>query len=187
MKAAMRTGVDPARLAASNAALAIFGPGYGLHLEFTGRRAFVCWESKWEGRQRVQWVTHAGNDFYPTWRKGPWGGTCSTAMSQLIRWCQGKPVLPLGCWKGWSGDGVRLAGDRGPELIELLRAAGYPERVACVCCGLPPIGLDWFNRDGVSGPCCRGPVCLHRPEEAARIRADLLRAEQASSGKDGGE
>ncbi len=165
--------VAPARVAAANAALAVLGKG--TRLEFVGRRAFVCWESWRNGPQRKRWAVNRGNDFYPTWHnRAPWGGTQSTALSQLVRWCQGKPVLPLGCWEYWTTPGIRLAGDRGPELVELLRAAGYPERVACVCCGLPPVGgLDWWSHGGKSGPCCgRGPVCVHRSDEAVRLRAE---------------
>lgn len=165
--------VDPARVAAANAALAVFQPG--VRLEFVGRRAFVCWTSSYSGPQRKMWATR-GQDFYPVWhrRRGDWGGTASRAMSQLVRWCQGKPVLPLGCFEHWCGPDIMLAGDRGPELVGILRAAGYPPSVACVCCGLPPVGgLDWWSHGGTSGPCCgRGPVCVHRPDEAVRLRAE---------------
>jgi hypothetical protein len=166
-----KTGVDPARVAAANAALSICSVA---RLEFVGRRCFVRWDCYRSGPQRYQWVTHRGGDFYPTWHRtrGPWGGTVSTAMSQLIRWCQGKPVLPLSSFAYWCGPNIRLGGDRGDELVALLRSAGYPETVSCVCCGLPPIGMDWWCHDGKSGPCCgRGPVCVHRPDEAQRLRA----------------
>lgn len=147
--------IDPARLAAANAALALFSEG--VRLEFVGRRAFVCWTGHGGSPERKQWVTHSGNGFFPTWhkRRGYWGGTTSTAMSQLIRWVQGKPVLPLYSWRYWVSPTVGLARPRGDELLALLSEAGYPERVLCVVCGKHPNGLDWWSRDGVSGPCCR--------------------------------
>jgi len=142
------------RVIASNRALELIScPNYRpIWLKFKGFRAFVCWE--YHGEKCYQWVTR-GNDFYPTWDCGPWGGTTSTAMSQLIRWCQGKPVLPLGCFQYWCGEGIRLAGERGDELVAHLKASGYPAEVTCVVCGEKPHGLDWWSRDGVSGPCCK--------------------------------
>ena len=81
------------------------------------------------------------------------------AMSQIVRWCQGKPVLPLASFQWWTSETIMLAGDRGPELLTLLEKAGYPVAVNCVACGNPPTGLDWYNLDGVSGPCCRFSRC----------------------------
>lgn len=149
------------RIACSNAALAIFAAG--VSLEFKGRRCFVKWTAYGGEPTRKQWIT-SGNDFYPTWhaRRGYWGGTCSTAMSQLIRWCQGKPVLPLGCFRNMCGGGVKLAGERGGELISLLAAGGYPEEVPCVKCGGELKGLGWYNDGGVSGPGCRRDLCPAR-------------------------
>jgi hypothetical protein len=154
-----RPKFHPDRLSAANAALAIFSPGTSL--EFVGRRAFVRWTGYDKKLVRKQWVTRGGQDFYPTWR-GPWGGTVTIAISQLIRWVQGKPVLPLASFKWWCSETIKLAGDRGNELIITLGTSGYPVEVTCVVCGKPPKGLDWFNRDGVSGPCCRWASCEAR-------------------------
>lgn len=138
------------RVIASNRALELIQRR--VWLKFKGFRAFVCWE--YHGEHCYQWVTNGGNDFYPTWKCGIWGGTTSAAMSQLIRWCQGKPVLGLAQWRYWVGEGVKLAGDRGAELVAHLEASGYPASVTCVVCGVVPERIDWWSRDGVSGPCC---------------------------------
>lgn len=97
------------------------------------------------------WVTR-GNDHYPVWHhRAPWGGTCSVAISQLIRWCQGKPVFGMDTWLWWANDRVALADER---TIAVLREIGWPEKPICVLCERPCAGLDWWSLDGVSGPCC---------------------------------
>jgi hypothetical protein len=153
------------RVVASNRALELIADEHypPPWLRFKGRRAFVCW--KYHGDHCRQWVTYLGNDFYPTWhnRRGPWGGTTTNAIAQLIRWCQGKPVLAISQWKYWGGDGIMLAGRHGAELVAHLTAAGWPHVSACVVCGKSPMdGVDWFNRDGVSGPCCSWAKCDKR-------------------------
>ena len=144
------------RLTVANRVLELLRAGYSVPvwLKFKGRRAFVCWE--YHGNNCVQWVTR-GNDFYPTWhgRRGPWGGTTSTAMSQLIYWCQGKAVLPLSSWQYWCGPTVLLGREKGDEIVTTLQDGGYPVAVTCVVCGKPPVGMDWWSLNGVSGPCCR--------------------------------
>lgn len=94
-----------------------------------------------------------GQDFYPVWkRKYPGGGTSCIALSQLIRWVQNKPVLPLSSWEYWSGDSCRLVPK---ESVEILKSNKYPQEVKCVRCEKEIIkGIDWWNLNGVSGPCC---------------------------------
>lgn len=96
-----------------------------------------------------------GQDFYPVWHRhrywGP-GGTATTALSQLVRWCQGKPVLPIASWRHWASETCRLLP---VDAVKDLLAAGYPEHADCVLCGETITrGLDWWSLDGVSGPCC---------------------------------
>lgn len=135
------------RLAICNEILATFARG---KLVLVNHRVAVQWGGPDPKTIKTKtWMTR-GSDFHPTWRY-PWGGTQCTAISQLIRWCQGKPVLPMASWEWWGSDKVKLVN---PETLAVLRAHGYPEVTPCVLCGQPPQGLDWWNLDGVSGPCC---------------------------------
>lgn len=113
---------------------------------------YVCWDG-YDGRKEKRWITR-GQDFYPMWhREWPHGGTASTALSQLIRWLRGQPVLSLQTWRYWAGDRVRLIDSL--ESVDILKNAGYPEKDICVLCDKEiEKGLDWWSLDGVSGPCC---------------------------------
>lgn len=120
----------------------IFFKRGSVYVRFTTHRGTV--EKRWQCR---------GQDFYPTWYK-EWarGGTASTALSQLVRWLQEKPVLPLASWEYWAGDKIRLLP---PAAVEELRIGGYPEHAHCVLCGIRlDHGLDWWSLNGVTGPCC---------------------------------
>jgi hypothetical protein len=102
-----------------------------------------------------RWQVRHGQDFYPVWsHKWAHGGTKTTALSQLIRWCRGRPVLPLSTWRYWAGETCRIAGDEGERLIDRLVYAQYPDVAHCVLCGVQLGGLDWWSLNGVSGPCC---------------------------------
>jgi hypothetical protein len=106
----------------------------------------------WNGNSK-RWMTR-GQDFYPVW-KNKWGhgGTACVALSQLIRWCQGVPVLGLGVWKYWASQTCKLVKDE--AVLGLLDQAGYPIKTTCVLCQQPTDGRnDWWNLNGVSGPCC---------------------------------
>lgn len=94
-----------------------------------------------------------GSPDYPAWHKrASWGGTQSRAMAQLVRWWRGQTVLPMETWEYWASDTVKLCK---PETLTILREVGWPEKVPCVLCGrTPPAGLDWWDLDKVSGPCC---------------------------------
>ena len=136
------------RLEVANVVLDSFFAG---HLERRRTGMYVCWVGR-KGPRAKRWQCR-GQDFYPVWsRQYPGGGTSSMALSQLIRWVQGKPVLPLGTWRHWASDRVKLL----PEsAVRELMSAGYPEIVDCVCCNQPLHGrLDWWSLDGLSGPCC---------------------------------
>lgn len=146
--------IDPARLITANAALQCFAPRVSL----ADDRGYV--RVTWTGADRPtsrRWMTR-GQDFYPVFnRQLPLGGTCTTALSQLVRWCGDKPVLPLSTWKYWTGEVVRMARHRpgaAAELVELLETAGYPAVALCVLCQRPLESLDWWSLKGVSGPCC---------------------------------
>lgn len=138
-----------AKLKAANAVLAIIA--HETRLELKGKRVIV--EFPYQGLIKRQWQTR-GQDFYPVWySKFGSGGTVTTALSQLVRWIQGKPVLPMGTWRYWTGPVVAMGRENGPSIIEILAQAGYPEQVNCVRCGEPvTAGLDWWSLNGVSGP-----------------------------------
>jgi hypothetical protein len=112
---------------------------------------YVAWGNR-DGRYVRRWACR-GQDFYPVWtRIFPHGGTCSTAVSQLVRWIQDKPVLPLSTWRYWASDTCKLLR---PSVVDDLGAAGYPSEAICVLCKQRiDGGLDWWSLKDVSGPCC---------------------------------
>ena len=137
------------RLRIANQALDDFAKGTRLWRGKNG--TFVQWrygEQQWKRR----WMCK-GQDFYPVWsHRWPHGGTATVALSQLVRWAGGRPVLPLGSWRHWSAPSVGLVAK---QTVILLESAGYPEKVPCVLCGIILNGgLDWWSLDGVTGPCC---------------------------------
>lgn len=142
---------QPMRLATSNEVLGAFAPETTLRID--RGHVVVCWRS-----HAKRWMTRGGQDFYPVWhREWGHGGTASTALSQLVRWIKGLPVLPLGTWRYWGGERVALLRQRqGAEAaIIALERAGYPAKVPCVLCQRELAGaMDWWSLDGVSGPCC---------------------------------
>jgi hypothetical protein len=106
-----------------------------------------------KGRQARRWMTR-GQDFYPVWyRQWGHGGTAARALSQLVRWVQGKPVLPISTWEYWAGAPCRLLE---ASAVKVLAAGGYPSASPCVKCGSTIYrgGLDWWSLDGLSGPAC---------------------------------
>ncbi len=55
-------------------------------------------------------------------------------------------------WEYWASPNVKLCGS---ETLAMLRQVGWPEHATCVLCGrTPTAGLDWWDLDGKSGPCC---------------------------------
>lgn len=153
------------RVPMANRVLDCFAPGT-IIAHHPGRGIVVSWERKGETTFR-RWQTRGGQDFYPTW-SNLWGhgGTACTALSQLVRWIRGEPVLPLPTWRYWFGDKCQLARDRGTEGIAALVHAEWPEVATCVLCRQPITGgMDWWNLDGVSGPCCGWTTgCRQKPK-----------------------
>lgn len=137
----------------SNAVLALFADSVRIERRTNGWH--VTWIDYYKTLVRRRWMTR-GQDFYPVWSDiYPGGGTSTTAIAQLIRWNQHKPMLPLSSWKYWCGPKCRLGRDNGERIIEMLYAAEYPEVVDCVLCGNEIVdGLDWWSLYGVTGPCC---------------------------------
>jgi hypothetical protein len=145
------------KLETVNAAIAVFAPGTTVRREKTG------WLVEWttcSGKQcSRRWATEKDNELWPVWHKRwPWGGTCTMALSQLMRWLQERPVFGLGTWEYWVGDSIKLGK---PELLDILRNGGYPIEQICVKCdrsiNCKKHGLDWWSLNGTSGPSCRNP------------------------------
>ena len=151
-QAALKTRRE--RLAVANRALKFFAADTELVLNYAGY-VYVRWQS--HGKAVVRRWMSRGQSFYPVWyRQWGHGGSASTALSQLVRWVQGKPVLPLSSWRYWGSERCNLfgGGKQTAELVALLSGAGYPEIPICVLCGEQVEGsLDWWSLDGVSGPC----------------------------------
>lgn len=147
------TLTDTSKLAAANRILEIIAPSTRIERRTNGW--YITWTRFRGASMSRRWATR-GQSFYPVWHRH-WGhgGTCTTALSQLVRWCAGKPVLPISTWKYWTGKTVAMGRERGPEIVQILTEAGYPQSVDCVLCGNQIVGgLDWWHLDGVSGPCC---------------------------------
>lgn len=144
-----------ARITASNTALTTFAPTTRLTIAESGH-VLVTWSSTYGTTRTRRWLTR-GNDWYPVWyRHWGHGGTAAAALAQLVRWIRGRPVLGLTTWQYWGSDTCQLLRQGGgPDFaIQALRAAGYPEQSTCVLCGQTGHCGDWWNLNGVSGPCC---------------------------------
>lgn len=146
------------RVDVANEVLKSFAPDTSIRLDAHGY-LIVCWTRHNGEKFERRWMTR-GQSYYPPWHRH-WGhgGTATVALAQLCRWIKDRPVLPLTTWRYWGRDGVALLrqqGDNGEAAIEALRAAGYPEVVPCVLCGveLGDSGYDWWSLGKVSGPCC---------------------------------
>ena len=115
----------------------------------------MCWKSYAGKPMEKRWVTR-GQEFFPLWqRKWGHGGTYTTALAQLVRWCGDKPILPLGSWRYWTRPECYLGREAGPQIVETLKAGGYPDEPKCVLCGIPLIrGFCWWSLGGVVGTCC---------------------------------
>ena len=140
------------RLAVSNEALKMFARNVSL----SGSRGRVYVDFPYKGSVvRRQWQASESGGTYPKWyRMFSHGGTVTYALSQLVRWCQDKPVLTLGTWRYWVGDSMRLARDRGDDLIGVLVSGGYPVSGKCMSCGVDSTTFgDWWFPSG-GGPCC---------------------------------
>ena len=142
------------KIKAANDALDCFAKGTTISIK-SKVGVIVSWTRRNGETVSKRWMTK-GQDFYPIWHnKWGHGGTCSTALAQLVRWVKNKPVLPISTWKYWTAPQCYLARDRGPELIKILTDGEYPEHAICVLCKNQIEGsLDWWSLDKVTGPCC---------------------------------
>ena len=145
------------RIDVANVVLQSFATDTRLRIDAHGYR-IVEWTRHNGERFERRWMVSRGNDWYPVWhRYWAHGGTACIALSQLVRWSKGRPVLPIASWLYWGGEQCNLLRQGpGPDaaITELLDG-GYPVMVPCVLCGveLERAG-DWWSMRGVSGPCC---------------------------------
>lgn len=138
------------KLEAANQVLRCFAPGARIERRIAGGWN-VCWKDSRGKPIRKHWQTK-GQDFYPVW-SWPHGGTATTALSQLIRFLQGRPVFGQPTWNYWRSERIQLRVS--DEALEALIQAGYPNEIHCCLCDRHLTGqLDWWSLDGVSGPCC---------------------------------
>lgn len=147
--------VDKKKLDVANAVLKTFNSFWvenSFWIEPRKRGIYVCWEGR-GGAISKRWACRGGQDFYPIWHT-QWSGDGreSIALSQLIRWLRWQSVLSIETWRYWSSERVKLLPI---SAVEMLAEAGYPQESVCVLCGnRVGGGIDWWNLDGVSGPCC---------------------------------
>lgn len=150
----MKTAVKIDRLTVANAVLKTFAAGFEIVHE-PGKGYCLAWmESR--GRVVKRWMCDRGSFFPSCHRSVPTGGTHITAISQLIRYCQGKPYLPLTTWKYWAGNTVRLWKDDAERDagLRILEDSDYQKTPECVFCGRDLTGQswDWFSTiDGIEG------------------------------------
>jgi len=108
---------------------------------------------------------HSGALSMKNWKLGL-GGTSAMAMGQLARWIRGQSRVPISAWEHWAGDQIRLAGDRGDELVAAIKRSSYGngKKTHCVLCGADRCG-DWWSLDNVVGPCCTFSKCQRSCKE----------------------
>lgn len=114
--------------------------------------------TNFQGEHITKTWMHRGNDYYPTFRCGElgWGGTMTRAVSMLVRYVNGKTVLPLRTWKHWFSSTVKLADEPDP-VLDYLKEIGWPEVTTCVLCGaeIKDSWFDWWSYVH-HGTCCWG-------------------------------
>lgn len=133
----------PERLELANKVLKTLGD---FELSWQPRRG-LCISWTWRGTCFTKRWTCDRGSFYPRFDTGSMGiaGTGTTAISQLVRYCQGKPCLPLSSWRYWGGKSVRLWTELRDRCIAiaLLENSDYPKAPICIFCGSNLTGQQW--------------------------------------------
>jgi hypothetical protein len=146
------------RIVAANSILNTFVPGVVL---YQGERELWMSWGRVGPRFRTFPARLRGEGDIPQYgyRQRPCGGTGMQALAQIIRYVRDLPRLPMDTWEYWVSSTVQLGSI---DTLTLLRAAGYdhPSKTRCVLCKGPyKRGIDWWSKDGVTGPCCFGGLC----------------------------
>lgn len=137
-------------LANANRALDLLMPGTEMSIH-NGR---VCLKPDYPPNSPAkQWRLRPGSGSW-TYTRYHWGSTSQAAIANLVKWVQGRPCVPLSTWEYWASTRVKLARDRGRDLVALLRSSGYPEKAYCILCGRHVTSFDWWSRGRVNGPVC---------------------------------
>lgn len=161
------------RLRAANQALSLFTRSTRMEWR-RGRGWVVIWNNSSGELVSRRWQRQRGSHYVTWYRSWGHGGTCMEAMFQIVQWLNHLPVLPLGTWKYWTSKSVAIARERGQELVDVLEAAGWPTRVHCVVCAKEiTTRLDWWDSDGLEGPCCMFGDCEERARRAAHVLAPM--------------
>jgi hypothetical protein len=163
------------RLAVANTVLRTLG---NFELSWQLRRGFcITWQNYKGETHSKRWACDRGS-FYPQVNTGQMGigGTHTTAISQLVRYCQGRPCLPLNSWRYWGGKSVMLWRDLRDRdtALSALENSDYPKTPVCVFCGGDLAGQqwDWYSlRTGVEGCGCWGRKCQDdQPDNATSVK-----------------
>jgi hypothetical protein len=136
----------------------IAGFAYKPQISFVPRSGYCI---SWNNKRPKKWITRNGS-FYPT-TTVPFGGTTTAAITQLIRWVQNKPVLPIKTWRYWAT--VQLLPT---SAVDYLEQNGYPQKAHCCLCGTELSRYDWWHTKTLSkvveGCCCTfDDGCRQRP------------------------
>jgi hypothetical protein len=113
------------KLTAANEVLAIFAEGTVIS---QGDRGWVVSWTNYRGIKVVRKFSAFKCSDFPVWHH-EWGqgGTCCRALTALVRWLQERPTDALGQWQFWTGESVRLGGERRGEIMGILWSVGYGE------------------------------------------------------------
>jgi hypothetical protein len=112
------------KLTAANEVLAIFAVGTVIS---QGDRGWVVSWTNHKGVMKARrFSTESKYSDFPIWHhKWGRGGTCCIALTSLVRWLQCRPTDCLIQWQYWTGESIKLGGERRGEIVGILRSAGY--------------------------------------------------------------
>lgn len=152
------SATEAARFEAANFALAAASENYPLRLsrQLGSSAIFVERVDAATGLHylaRRRWVFDSVGSHFPKFNLST-GGSLSVMCGLLVRWLRGGAIPPLKCWENVRAG--RLLDDHHDEVVERLRAAGWPEEVRCVRCGaMVSENWDtWVTSLKVWGPTC---------------------------------
>lgn len=133
------------RIKTVNRIVSTLGSGFQFSYEATVGLYFE-WESPTHRGKiiRRRWTASNG---YPSFHKQlGCGGTQLNAITQLARYCQSNPHLPIEAWEHWASDSVMLWKDKetAQKMLGILRGSSYSKSQNCVLCGKPVEGKwEW--------------------------------------------
>lgn len=107
----------------------------------------------WDGEVRLSgmknWIRHPPIS----------GGTMNEVASQVVRWLRDMPRWPLPWWEYLWKRRLTSHWDR-EAILKLVSENGVAGEDRCVVPGCGGSGTsDWWDLNGVSGPCCQWKKC----------------------------